>query len=94
MTKVIISTKAKDLREKVMAVTQKCFELKDCYPKFGWDFNNYSGEIVFSAHYRIGDETESFAFPLHLVELDAKYDYIIKQLNSLKWSALTYEKQD
>ena len=94
MVKVIIHTKGKTLRDKVMNVTRKCYELKDSYPCFGWEFGNYGGEIRFSASYRKGDKTGRFEFPIHLVPLDEKYRYIMDQLNELKWSALFYEREE
>ena len=92
MVKVIIHTKGKTLRDKVMNVTRKCMELKDQFPCFSWEFQNYKGKLSFTAAHWSGDEREEFQFPIHMVEVDERYKYIMDQLNELKWSALLYER--
>ena len=92
--RVLISCKGKDLKEKVMAVTRKCYELKDEFPNFSWEFHNYNGELTFSAAHWSGVTGEKFEFPIHMVEVDEKYDYIMHALEELKWTALLYEKED
>lgn len=93
MVKVIIHTKGETLRDKVMNVTRKCMELKDQYPNFCWEFHNYNGKLSFSAAHWSGKVGERFEFPLHLVEVDERYKYIMDQLNELKWSALFWEEE-
>ena len=94
MVKVIIHTKGKTLLDKVMNVTRKCYELKDQFPCFSWDFQNYRGKLTFTAAHWSGDEREEFQLPLHLVEVNEDYKYIMDQLNELKWSALFYEREE
>ena len=94
MVKVIIHTKGKNLRDKVMSVTRKCYELKDQFPCFSWEFHNYNGRLCFSASHWSGEVGEKFEFPLHLAEVDDRYKYIMDQLNELKWSALFYEREE
>ena len=92
--RVLISCKGKDLKEKVMAVTRKCYELKDNFPNFSWEFHNYNGELNFTASWWSGEAGTKFEFPIHLVEVDEKYDYIMHALEELKWTALLYEKEE
>lgn len=93
MVRVIIHTKGKTLRDKVMNVTRKCMELKDQFPCFSWEFHNYKGNLMFTASHWDGEEGERFQFPLHMVEVDERYKYIMDQLNELKWSALFWEEE-
>ena len=92
MVKVLIQTKGKTLTEKVMAVTRKCMELRDAFPCFGWEWHNYHGTLTFSACHWSGKDGESFEFPLSMVPVDEKYDYIRHTLEELKWTALMYEE--
>jgi len=94
MTKVMIATKAKDLKDRVMAVTKKCYELKGSYPNFGWEFFTSCGELHFTAYYRDGEFTGDFVFPIRSIEVEKKYSEIMRQLEDLKLSALIYEKKD
>lgn len=94
MVKVIIRTKGKTLLDKVMNVTRKCMELKDQFPCFSWEFQTYNGKLMFTAAHWSGNEYERFEFPLHAVEVDERYKYIMDQLNELKWSALFYEEEN
>lgn len=92
MVKVLIHTQAKDLTAKVMAVTKKCMELKDSFPNFTWEFHNYNGTLTFTAAWWSGETGERFQFPVHMVEVDEKYEYIRHTLDELKWTALLYEE--
>ena len=94
MVKVIIHTKGATLRDKVMNVTRKCMELSEMFPCFSWDFQYYKGRMSFTAAHWDGDEREEFQFPLHLVEVDTRYKYIMDQLNELKWSAIYWQKEE
>lgn len=90
--RVLISCKGKDLKDKVMAVTRKCYELKDAFPNFCWEFHYYNGELFFTASHWSGVTGEKFEFPIHMVEVEEKYDYIMHALEELKWTALLYEE--
>lgn len=99
MVRIIIRTKGKTLKEKVMAVTRKCLELSEDYDSFGWDFSKYNGhEIRFTAWHADTDEDgnvvkDGFFFPLHGVPLVDKYPEIMRELDELKWSALVFEQE-
>ena len=94
MVKVLIHTQAKDLTDKVMAVTRKCMELKDSFPNFNWEFHNYDGTLTFTAAWWSGETGERFQFPVHMVEVDKKYEYIRHTLEELKWTALLYKEDE
>ena len=92
--RVLISCKGKDLKEKVMAVTRKCFELAQNFDHFFWEFSVHDGRTYFSAAYRDEDGGDRFEFPLSMVEVDERYDYIMSTLEDLKWSALLFEREE
>lgn len=94
MVKVLIKTKGSTLHDKVMNVTRKCMELAELFPCFSWDFQYYKGHMRFTAAHWNGDEREEFEFPLHMVEVDERYKYIMDQLNELKWSAIYWQKEE
>ena len=91
--KIRVVSKASEFLNKLHAITKKCAELKDRFPCFGWEFFTVNGTTYFSAYYRDGDETERFEFPIHHVNVEERYDYIIDQLNELEWSALFWKKE-
>lgn len=93
MVKVIVYTKGKTLRDKVMNVTRKCMELSDKFPCFSWEFHQYKGKLMFTASHWSGDERETFEFPIHMVEVNGRYKEIQRELDELKWSALFYERE-
>jgi len=88
---IAVTTGARFLKT-VMAITRKCVDLKDRFPHFGWEFSNHNGVTYFSASYRVGEENGHFEFPIHMVEMNENSDYIMDQLDELKWSALLYER--
>ena len=94
MTKVLIRTKGRDLKDKVMAVTRKCMELKDSFPYFWWEFTSSGGRTYFSASYRDDEGGDGFQFPIHMVEVDERYKEIRRELDELKWSALFWQKEE
>lgn len=89
---IAVTTGARFLKT-VMGITRKCVDLKDRYPHFGWEFHTHDGVTYFSASYRAGEENGHFEFPLHMVEVEENCDYIMDQLDELKWSALFYERE-
>lgn len=93
MVKVIIRTKGKTLRDKVMNVTRKCLELSEQFPNFSWEFSRYGGKLTFTAAHWSGEDGERFQFPISLVEVDERYKEIQRELDELKWSALFYERE-
>ena len=94
MVKVLIHTQAKDLTAKVMAVTKKCMEIRQDFDHFGWEFNYHRGQMYFSAWHRNGEGEDRFEFPINMVEVDEKYEYIRHVLDELKWTALLYKEED
>ena len=94
MIKVLVHTKGKNLTDKVMAVTRKCMELKDSFPNFCWEFHNYDGRLTFTASWWSGVIGEKFEFPIHMVEVGDKYEYIRHALEELKWTALLYKEDN
>lgn len=92
MIKVLIQTKGKSFKEKVMAITEKCLELKDSFPCFSWEFQTLGGKTCFTASWWNGEEGDRFQFPILSVEVGEKYKEIRRELDELKWSALLYER--
>lgn len=91
---VILFTKGKDFKNKIMAVTRKCFDLRRSYPNFGWEFFMSGGDLYFTAYYRDERQTGDFVFPIRSNRICDKYDDIMKQLEDLKLSAVRYESED
>ena len=92
--KIRVVAKGCEFAQKVRNITRKCLELKDSFPVFGWEFFTVNGKTYFTAYHRDGDETVKFEFPIHNVDIEERYPYILDQLNELKWSALFWQKEE
>ena len=92
--KIRVVAKGSDFAQKVRNITRKCLELNDKFPCFGWEFFTVNGKTYFTAYHKDGDETVKFEFPIHNVNIEERYAYILDQLNELKWSALFWQKEE
>lgn len=95
MVKVLIKTKGKDVKGKILAVTKKCMELAPKFPCFGWEFfTSSNGNVCFHASYKDGEDANGFEFPVNSYDLAKEYPAVIRELDELKWSALFWKKEE